>query len=265
MSDTLKHWQPSHSVSAKLQGRDGSEAIQWDVAEEAPVALVYNGHNHAVMLASPQDLTDFAYGFSFSEGIIDCAKDIKAIEIREKQQGIDLLITLTEAKLERFQVKAARRTLVGNSSCGLCGISSMESLFQDPAPVSEKPAELIYRDVIAAVASFQQQQPLKKLNKSVHGAAWLSAGGDVYMVREDVGRHNALDKLIGALVQHGFDPDGGSCLVSSRASYEMVSKAVRAKMPALIALSAPTAFAIRTAKAANLTLCNWSKDGLVVL
>jgi formate dehydrogenase accessory protein FdhD len=264
MSDSLKHWQPDQTLEADFVGRDGAEGISWHVAEEVPVAFVYGGQNHAVMLASPADLVDFAYGFSFSEGIIDAAEDITKLEIRERKQGIDLLITLSEKRMERFKLRTQRRIIVGSSSCGLCGIDSMEALFQPPKKVADDPAELVYRQVIAAVAEFQQQQPLKKLNRSVHGAAWVSAKGKVKQVREDVGRHNALDKLIGARLQSGAGFESGYCLVSSRGSYEMVLKAVRAGIPALVCLSAPTAFAVRTAKAANLTLVNWAFEGMAV-
>lgn len=264
MTDDLKIWQPDHAVAADMVGRDGSEPIQWHVAEEAPVALVYNGHNHAVMMASPMDLLDYAYGFSFSEGIIDRVEDIRAVEVRERSQGIDLLITLTDEKLERFKVRQERRALVGNSSCGLCGIDSMENLFAAPKPVADEPLNLVYKHVISAVADFQQQQPLKKLNKSAHGAGWVNNADELTYVREDVGRHNAVDKLIGALLRAGVRPDQGYGIVSSRASYEIVSKAIRARMPAMVSLSAPSAFAIRTARDAKLTLVNWAFEGMAV-
>jgi len=123
---------------------------------------------------------------------------------------------------------------------------------------------LVYQEVIPAVAAFQQLQPLKLLNRSVHGAGWVNKDSKVTLVREDVGRHNALDKLIGAMLQSGSSFEDGYVLVSSRASYEMVSKAIRAEIPALLSMSAPTAFAIRTAKAANLTLVNWAFEGMTV-
>jgi len=265
MQDDLKLWQSDHLLEVEQAGKGHRRLIKWHVAEEAPIALVYNGQNYAVMLASPQDLVDFAYGFSLSEGIIDAAQDIKAIEIKEKSQGIDVRITLSDERLERFQVRQSRRVLVGNSSCGLCGIDSIEALFQDPQLVADTPAELTREKVAAAVGAFGQMQPLKQRTRSVHGAAWVDEAGDILFVREDVGRHNALDKLIGAMLQQNSDVTGGYALVSSRASFEMVFKAIRAKMLGLVCLSAPTALAIRTAKAANLTLCNWSADGLVLL
>jgi len=264
MEEALKYWQPDHALKADLTGRDRTKETVWHVAEEVPVAFVYGGQNYAVMLASPTDLLDFAYGFSFSEGIVDDAMDIRNVEIRERKQGVDVLISLTEERQERFNIRKQRRELVGSSSCGLCGISGAEDLFQAPNKVADVPAVLDYRQVISLVAEFQQSQPLKKLNRSVHGAGWVNGNGEMTLVREDVGRHNALDKLIGTLLRKGEDMSVGFCLVSSRASYEMVSKAARAGMQALICLSAPTAFAVRTARAANLTLVNWAGEGMAV-
>jgi len=262
--DKLKYWQPDYALKADVIGCDRTKEAIWHVAEEVPVALVYNGQNYAVMLASPVDLLDFAYGFSYSEGIIDGADDIRNVEIHERKQGIDILVTLSDKMQERFNVRKRRRELVGNSSCGLCGISGAEELFASPKKISETPAELEFAQIADAIVDFQNKQPLKKLNRSVHGAGWVGADGNLALVREDVGRHNAMDKLIGALLQCGDDFSMGYCLASSRASYEMVSKAVRAGMPALVCLSAPTAFAIRTAHAANLTLANWSASGMAL-
>ena len=260
----LQHWQADHSVVAELVGEHQGQQVAWHVAEEVPVALVYNGHNYVVMLASPLDLLDFAYGFSFSEGIIDCAADIIKVEIQERRQGIDLHIALSKPRLERFTVRKRRREMVGSSSCGLCGISGAEELFGAPKKISDTPVELEIDVVAKAVAEFQDKQPLKNLNRSVHGAAWAARDGNVNLVREDVGRHNALDKMIGALLQKGEVFSAGICLASSRASFEMVSKSVRAGIPALVCLSAPTAFAVRTANGANLTLVNWTDEGMVI-
>lgn len=257
--------QSNKIAQAKLVGRDETVDVTWTVPDEMPVAFVFNGHTHAIMLATPTDLEDFAYGFSFSEKIIDRPEDIKSLEVRHKDQGIDLLITLEEGLFERYEVKRNRRSLMGTSSCGICGIDSVEALFEPMPEVSKKPVELVYRDVIATIAEFQQQQPMRKKNHSVHGAAWVAPSGSVTLVREDVGRHNAMDKLVGAMLRSRQTIKGGYGLVSSRASYEMVSKAIRMRIPALVSLSAPTAFAIRTAKSANMTLCNWIKDGGLVV
>lgn len=254
-----RKWQADVEAEGTLNG----EPIHWHVPEEAPVALVYGGINHVVMLATPANLEDFATGFTITEGIADGAADIRAIEVREKAQGIDLLITLADAPQERFELRHTRRNMVGRTGCGLCGIDSMEQLFQKVTPVADTPKALEETSVQKAVEAFAGQQPLKQLNKSVHGAAWVSAAGEIMLVREDVGRHNALDKLIGALVHDGTDLADGFVLVSSRASYEMAQKCVAVGARAMVSLSAPTAFAIRLAREANFTLANWSKGGLV--
>lgn len=255
---------PKWDADVTVTGMRGSDPVSWHVPEEAPVALVYNGVNHAVMLASPADLEDFALGFSITEGIAGKAEDIRNIEVFEKDQGIDLMITLADAPFERFKLKHSRRAMTGRTGCGLCGIDSMEELFQAVKPVADKPVALDEALVEKAVAAFDGLLPLKTLNRSVHGAAWVAAEGPITLVREDVGRHNALDKLLGALMRDGADMTAGFVLVSSRASYEMVQKCVAVGAPALVCLSSPTAFAIRLAREANLTLANRSKDGLVI-
>jgi len=265
MGDDLKHWRATEGAEVSLVGRDGQEAGHWHVAEEVPVAFVFNGNNHAVMLASPKDLRDFAYGFAFTEGIVDAREDIEAVEFREREQGIDIFITLNDIRLERFELRQKRRLLVGNSSCGVCGIDSVESLFEAPRKVAATVSTFNYQRVIAAVADFQQRQPLKQENHSVHGAGWVDAQGAVALVREDIGRHNALDKLVGAMLLQGMKTEGGFCVVSSRTSYEIVAKAIRMDMPGLVSLSAPTSLAIRTAKAANMAIANWASKGTLAV
>jgi len=254
---------PKWDADVRVTAQRAGAPVQWHVPEEAPVALVYNGLNHAVMLASPSDMQDFALGFTVTEGIAAKPNDIRKIEVREKEQGIDLMITLKDVPFERFKLKHSRRAMTGRTGCGLCGIDSMEELFQRVRLVAEAPAALDEAAVDKAVAAFEGMQPLKALNRSVHGAAWVTPDGAVKLVREDVGRHNALDKLLGALLKQGVDLSAGFVLVSSRASYEMAQKCIAARAPALVCLSAPTAFAIRLAREANLTLANWSREGLV--
>lgn len=254
---------PKWETDVRVTGMRAGTPVNWHVAEEAPVALVYNGLNHAVMLASPADMQDFAFGFTVTEGIAGKPDDIRKIEVFEKDQGIDLMITLAEAPFERFRLKHSRRAMTGRTGCGLCGIDSMEELFQKVKPVAQVAAVLDEAVVDKAVAAFDGLQPQKALNRSVHGAAWVAADGTISLVREDVGRHNALDKLLGALMRAGTDMTSGFVLVSSRASYEMAQKCVAVGVPALVCLSAPTAFAIRLAREANLALANWSQDGLV--
>lgn len=284
----VPHWRSDRMVSA----RQTTGPVKWHVAEEAPVALIYNGLTFAVMLASPSDLKDFVIGFSLTEGIADTPDDISEIDVHERKQGINVAITLVGKKFERLKLRQGRRSLEGRTSCGLCGIDSAERLFEPLPKVADEPVGLTERNVARAVAGLEAMQPLKSLNRSVHGAAWVSGEGELVLVREDVGRHNALDKLLGAMALmdrdqvagdsadhgtdhgsdhskkhgagHNMDLSTGFVLITSRASFEIVEKAARRGVRALVALSAPTAFAIRRAAEANLTLANYSSDRLTL-
>ena len=253
-------WQSDLEVAATQNGA----AVQWHVPEEAPVALIYNGMTFAVMLASPSDLTDFVIGFSLTEGIVDRASEIRAVDIHERQQGIDIEVTIEGNRFDRLQLRQGRRSLEGRTSCGLCGIDSAERLFENPVLVADYPQVLDAQAVMIAAEVLILEQPMKALNRSVHGAAFADEQGRLQVVREDVGRHNALDKLLGAVAQSGTDPKAGFILMTSRASFEIVEKATRFGATRLVALSAPTGFAIRRAKAANLTLANFSAGKLTL-
>ncbi|WP_417452172.1 formate dehydrogenase accessory sulfurtransferase FdhD [Kordiimonas sp.] len=258
-------WQPDLVVAVT----QGDISAQWHVPEEAPVALIYNGLTFAVMLASPMDLTDFITGFSLTEGIVGTPDDILGVEQHERRQGIDLHMTISAKCFERLKLRQNRRSMEGRTSCGLCGIDSAERLFESLPRVAEHRKVLDSKVVAKAAAALETMQPLKQLNKSVHGAAFVADDGAVTLVREDVGRHNALDKLIGAMAREGRDTHGagrgaGFVLVTSRASFEMVEKAARSGAQALVALSAPTGFAIRRAAEANMTLANFSRGVLTV-
>ncbi len=259
-ADDAPHWRADRMVSAQQT----IGPVKWHVPEEAPIALIYNGLTFAVMLASPADLTDFVIGFSLTEGIADTPGDISKIEVHERKQGIDIHVTLNEQKFERLKLRQNRRSLEGRTSCGLCGIDSAERLFEPLPKVADARVGLNSKNVAKAVTQLKDKQPLKALNRSVHGAAWVNGEGEVMLVREDVGRHNALDKLLGAMARAGTDPKAGFVLMTSRASFEIVEKAARQGVRALVALSAPTAFAIRRASEANLTLANYSSDTLTL-
>lgn len=255
-----KHWE----TDIRIEARQDEAGVEWHVPEEAPVALIYNGLTFAVMLATPADIWDFVYGFSLTEGIIDACGDVRSIDVNERQQGIDVSINISERCFERLKLRQGRRSLEGRTSCGLCGIDSAERLFETPKSVAAAPATIPYGAVSVAIHQLADAQPLKALNRSVHGAAWADMTGSLKLVREDVGRHNAADKLIGAMARVGMEPSDGFMLITSRASFEIVEKALRFGMQRVIALSAPTGFAIRRAKAANLMLANWSDDRLTV-
>lgn len=247
-----------------MRRADGQEA-NWSIAEEVPVAVVYNGVNYAVMLATPADLEDFAVGFSISEQVVDRVDAIKAIDVRSRPQGVDLTIRIDQASFERLDLRERRRNLAGVAGCGICGLDNAESLFEALPSVSETRVTLDPEAAKRAVDAFPALQELNLTTRSVHGAAWVGFEGAITTVREDIGRHNALDKLLGAQARAGVDMKTGFALVSSRCSYELVEKAARFGVPALLSLSAPTAFAIRKAREANLALYTWSADGLIAV
>lgn len=235
------------------------------VGVEIAVALIYNGISHVVMMASPGDLEALALGFSLSEGIITHAREIQDIDCSYQPLGIEVNITVNARAISKL--KQQRRNMTGRTGCGLCGA---ESLQQAMRPITTnslgKAANIEFPAIQNAVANLEQWQPLQQQCGAVHGAAWCNTIGEILLVKEDVGRHNALDKLIGALHQpyHKRDPvdlSQGFALISSRASYEMVSKASRVGMRYVVAVSAPTALAIEVAKQVDLTLVGFARNG----
>ncbi|WP_029147286.1 formate dehydrogenase accessory sulfurtransferase FdhD [Methylophilus sp. 5] len=248
--------------------RDGQIATVPDaVAEEVPIALVYNGISHVVMLATPADLEDFAYGFSFTEGIITHRSQIYGIDSKAlfhangHLQGIELHIELAT---EQFAaLKAQRRNLTGRTGCGLCGAESLQQVFKQPMSAVGPLVAVSLSAIEAALAGLRLQQPLQQLTGATHASAIADAQGRVLCVREDVGRHNALDKLIGSLLrqQCDFSTFWGQhwVLTTSRASYEMVQKVAMSGGQALIALSAPTALAVNLAQEYGFLLVGFAK------
>lgn len=221
----------------------GAASPRW-VAIETPVAIEIGGQPHAVMMASPIDLVDFAYGFALTEGIVDLPSDIRGVEIDTGPAGHTLKIALSGAGLSSHL--ARRRALVGRTSCGLCGVEDFAAM---PKPARVTPSAAIPPAAIqAALAAFERAQRLNALTRSVHGAAWCGRDGRVRAAREDVGRHNALDKVIGAIVRDGADPADGFLLISSRCSFEMVAKTARFGAATLVSVSAPTALALDEAE-----------------
>jgi FdhD protein len=222
------------------------------VPEEVPIAFSYGGSSHAVMMATPADLHDFAVGFSLTEGIIADTDEIAAIEIVEGEKGIDVQITLVDAVADALRTR--KRHMAGPVGCGLCGIESIEQAVRKVPDVSKTALQLSHGDVIRAIALLNDAQPLHRETRAVHGAGFYLPGQGLLAVREDVGRHNALDKLCGAVVRAGVEGSKGAVAVTSRLSVEMVQKAAILGSSVLIAISAPTALAIRTADEAGMTL-----------
>ena len=226
------------------------------VADEVPVALQFNGISHAVMLATPLDLEDFAYGFSLGEGIVDRPGDLHDIEVEQVDEGMVVHIEVASRCLARL--KERRRTLAGRTGCGLCGV---ESLAQALPRIDSRVTSLsIDVDGLSrAFETMRRHQHLQSATGATHAAAWCDPSGEIHLLREDVGRHNALDKLIGALARSRTDARAGFFAVTSRASYEMVQKTVRAGVGVLAAISAPTALAVRSAQQAGLCLIGFAR------
>jgi FdhD protein len=230
------------------------------LAEEVPVAVHYDGEPFAVMMVSPGDLQDFAYGFSLTEGRATPA-DIVGIEVRTVLEGLLLDI---RTRNPAASGTAPERSLPGRSGCGICGHRELEDVVKRPALVGDGVA-IEAATLEATLAALQDRQPLNAATGATHAAAWTSPDGTLVLVREDVGRHNALDKLIGAMVRGDVDPGSGFALVTSRASYEMVTKAAIAGISLLAAISAPTALAVDLARDCGLTLVGFVRPGRQVI
>jgi formate dehydrogenase accessory protein FdhD len=222
-----------------------------DVAEEVPVSLVYNMRPHVVMMATPADLEDFAVGFTLTEGIVESSAMISRVEVVKHAQGIEIQVGIDGAAAGQLQSRG--RSLIGRTGCGLCGVESIQDALRELRPVSGEP-RIKVESLWSAERQLPASQVLNRETGSLHAAAWATVAGDLRVVREDVGRHNALDKVIGALARAGEDPATGFLVLTSRASYELVQTAVSARVPLLAAVSRPTGLAIRLAEATGLTL-----------
>jgi FdhD protein len=244
------------------RGKAGDVAIERPLADEAPVGLLYDGRPHAVLMATPADIEDLAVGFTLSERIAGLA-DIDDVVAETLDEGLQVDIRLT-AEGRKGRARARVRTMEGRSSCGLCGV---QRLAQAVRPLSPLPDGPVFRRaaIEAALDALEAEQALGRLTRAMHAAAFARTDGTLAMVREDVGRHNALDKLIGGAARQGLDPATAFVLVTSRCSYEMVEKAAVAGFPLMVAISAPTGLAIRKAQEAGMTLVALARaDGCAV-
>ncbi|MGF6276200.1 FdhD protein [Massilia sp. UYP11] len=245
------------AVARMRAGAAAPEAPTEDeLAEEVPVALEYNGVSHAVMLATPADLEEFALGFSLSEGIIASPAECYGVEITRGAAGITAHIDVAAKAFMRL--KERRRSLAGRTGCGLCGADSLAQVIR-PLPLLAPTRALSGAAIRRALAQARTRQPLNRLTGATHAALWCGRDGAPRAAFEDVGRHNALDKLIGGLHLQGADLADGFCLITSRASVEMVQKAATVGIGALVAISAPTALAVRTALGCGLTLVAFAR------
>ncbi|MDD2408780.1 MAG: formate dehydrogenase accessory sulfurtransferase FdhD [Tepidiphilus sp.] len=243
-----------HEAVFRVRGARLDSLPEQDVlAEETPVALEYNGIAYATMLATPADLEDFALGFSLTEGIVEDLAEIYELELESNQAGV---IVRLEIASERFvRLKARRRALSGRTGCGLCGIESLAEALR-PVPGVPQGGRVPLAAVLSAMHALRARQPLHEATGATHAAALAATDGSLLLVREDVGRHNALDKAIGAAARDGLlrTGDAAIALMSSRASFELVQKTAVSGIGVLAAVSAPTALAVRLAEEAGITL-----------
>lgn len=239
----------------------GDEETVWQVPEEVPLAVQFNSQNYTVMMGTPADFEDFAVGFAIAEGIIAMAADVTAVLVLPTEQGYAIDLSVPEEKINRDRM--AKRSLEGRTGCGLCGIEDMKDAIRMPS--SRLPSvELRPQAVARAYEQLPAHQPMSRVNRTVHAAAWCSVDGEILLSREDVGRHNALDKLIGALAREGADLSNGFVLMSSRCSFELVQKCAIAGIGALATVSAPTALALSLARRAHLKLAALASRGVMI-
>ncbi len=249
---------PAHGT---LHSPNGARPTTWQVPEEVPVAILFNSQPYAVMMATPADLEDFAVGFALAEGIVASHKHIQAILILPSEQGYAADLSVADSNLNASRM--VKRGLEGRVGCGLCGIEDIKDAIRMPGG-HVPPAELSPEAVQRAYEALPRHQPMNAVNRTVHAAAWCSVDGAILLSREDVGRHNALDKLIGALARSDTDLRAGFVLMSSRCSFELVQKCALAGVGALATVSAPTALALALASEARLKLAALSRQGVMI-
>jgi FdhD protein len=244
-----------------LDKNGGRAALTWQLPEEVAVALQINSAPYTVMMATPANLCDFGVGFALAEGIVRKRSDIRAVLAMRVENGFAVDIAVDEEALE--SARMVRRSIEGRSGCGLCGVENIADVVRVTKPVATqvRPSPAA---ILKAAAELPRRQPMNRLNHTVHGAAWVSLDGRIVLVREDVGRHNALDKLIGALSEAGTDLASGFVMMTSRCSFELVQKAATVGIGALVTVSAPTLLALEIARKARLFLASLGDRGVVV-
>ncbi len=245
---------PSRRVPTLVLAYDAPEAREDSraLAVETPVNLVYGGVPYAVMMATPRDLEDFAYGFSLTEGVVAAAAEVRGAQVEVAEEGLRLVVDIAPGRLREHL--ARKRAMSGRTGCGVCGIEDLASL-PVAKPRTGRGPDVTLPAIAAALSALGDRQSLNRETRAVHAAAWARLDGSLEAVREDVGRHNALDKLIGALMRAGTDPDRGFLVITSRCSFEMTEKAAAFGASVLVAISAPTSLAVERARLHDMTLC----------
>lgn len=242
--------------------QDSSENEMDYIVQEYPVALIYNGISHAVMMATPSDLEVFAKGFSLSEGILHSLSELYSLEIRHNVLGVEVDMTISSRAF--MALKEHRRMMVGRTGCGLCGIESLKQFYSELPLVSSKVSSVWLNQIPSAIAQLKARQKITELTGGAHAAAWV-VKGQIVALFEDVGRHNALDKLLGHLAEQKLNVTEGFVVMTSRASYELIRKCAQYNIGLLATISAPTSMAIEMAKQLNLTLASFCRGDSFVL
>ena len=242
------------SVRAVRLDADSTCAVVEQIAEEAPIALVYNGVPHVVVMATPIDLENLALGFSLTEAVIESASELGGIEVVPEPTGYSIYMSVPPERV--MTIEQRRRNMTARTGCGLCGAQTIEQAMRD-VPKVKSGLRIARQAVARAMKLLPSRQALNAATGATHAAAWANGDGELQLIREDVGRHNALDKLIGALATANIDTAQGFCVITSRASYEMVQKAAMAGIGLLAAVSAPTALAVRIARESGVTLAGF--------
>ncbi len=256
----------SQSATGQATGRDGiTHTVEWQVPDEVPVALLLNSHAYTVMMATPTDLVDFGRGFVLAEGIVNKSCDVRAVLVLPADtgsrfsRGMAIDVAIDEAVLAQLPA----RSMEGRTGCGLCGVAEIENVVREVSSVKRGLAPSA-QAILRAADWLPGLQPMNRLNRSVHAAAWVGLDGTIHLVREDVGRHNALDKLIGALSRSKTDLSEGFVLMTSRCSFELVQKCATVGIGALVTVSAPTALAHDIASASGMFMAALGAGGVVV-
>lgn len=252
----------SNPVEGTALDADGSRSsVTWQLPEEVAIALQINSAPYTVMMATPANLSDFGIGFALAEGIVSKRSDIRAVLAMPVDNGFAVDLAVDEEALERARM--VRRSIEGRSGCGLCGVENIADVVRVTKPVAAtvRPSPAA---ILKAARELPRRQPMNRLNHTVHGAAWVALDGEIALVREDVGRHNALDKLIGALFEAGANLSSGFVLMTSRCSFELAQKAATVGIGALVTVSAPTLLALEIARKAHMFLASLGDRGVVV-
>ena len=249
------------NTSVEATGTLNGKRVTWALPEEVPVAILLNSRSQVVMMATPADLEDFALGFVLSEGLVLHHSHVNNVIVLNQDEGLSVDVAIPKDKLLREQMVS--RNMEGRVGCGLCGITELEDAIRMPdRKVKQVPFSTTA--IAAAFTSLPQYQPMNAINRTVHSAGFCSVDGSILLAREDVGRHNALDKLIGAMARTGMSPENGFVVMSSRCSFELVQKCASVGIGALATISAPTALALKLARQAGLKLAASAQQGVMI-